>query len=103
MNAFTEVPQGRRGSIIPTGGLPVEGAIDIDLPLEQLWQTFCDVSGWHLWNPCIWRATVTGGRISSRSCSIHQRQASISPAPGLEWMRFLPRATNLKCLTALVT
>ena len=48
-------------------------------------------------------ATVTSGRISSRSCSIHQRQASISPAPGLLWIRFLPRGTNLKCLTALVT
>ena len=49
------------------------------------------------------RATVTGGRISSRSCSIHQRHASISPASGLLWMRFLPFCTNLKCLTALVT
>ena len=28
---------------------------------------------------------------------------SISPASGLLWMRLLPRCTNLKCLTALVT
>jgi hypothetical protein len=67
VNAFTEVPQGRRGSIIPTGGLPVEGAVDIDLPLEQLWQTFSDVSGWHLWNPCIWRATVTDDKLAENA------------------------------------
>ena len=43
-------------------------------------------------------ATVTGGRISSRSCSIHQRHASISPAPGLLWMRFFPRWHELEML-----
>jgi hypothetical protein len=48
-------------------------------------------------------ATVSGGLINSRSCSSHQRQAVISPASGLLWMRLLPRWTNLKCLTALVT
>jgi uncharacterized membrane protein len=67
VNAFAEVPQGRRGSIIPTGGLPVEGAVELDLPLEQLWQTFCDVSGWHRWNPCIWRATVSDGRLAENA------------------------------------
>ena len=65
-------------------------------------------TGGNVWtmNPAAARAeavAVTGGRISSRSWLIHQRQASISPAFGLLWMRFLPRATNLKCLTALVT
>ena len=44
------------------------------------------------------RATVTGGRISSRSCSIHQRHASISPASGLLWMRRLPRCDELEML-----
>ncbi len=48
-------------------------------------------------------ATVTGGLMSARSWSIHQRQAVISPASGLLWMRRLPRSTNLKCFTALVT
>src|SRR5688500_6774131 len=33
------------------------------------------------------KATTTAGRISSRSCSIHQRQASISGPCGLAWMR----------------
>ena len=49
-------------------------------------------------------ATVSGGRISSRSCSIHQRQAldlALRRASG--GCRRLPRSTNLKCLTALVT
>jgi hypothetical protein len=32
-------------------------------------------------------ATVTGGRISSRSCSIHHLQAVISAASGLLWIR----------------
>jgi len=48
-------------------------------------------------------ATVTAGRIKPRSCSCHQRQASISAMSGFEWIRLLPRSTNLKCLTALVT
>ena len=48
-------------------------------------------------------ATVSGGLISARSCSCHQRHASISPASGLLWIRRLPRCSNLKCLTAFVT
>ena len=67
MNTFTEVPQGRHGSIIPTGGLPVEGAVELDLPLDELWQTFRDVSRWHVWNPCIWKASVTGGRLAENA------------------------------------
>jgi Polyketide cyclase / dehydrase and lipid transport len=63
VNAFAEVPEGRRGSIIPTGGLPVEGSVELHLPLDELWDTFRDVSGWHSWNPCIWRAKVIGGRL----------------------------------------
>jgi hypothetical protein len=48
-------------------------------------------------------ATVIAGFTSSRSCSYHQRHAWISPASGFEWIRRLPRGSNLKCLTALVT
>ena len=48
-------------------------------------------------------ATTTSGLISFSSWSIHQRQALTSPAFGLEWMRRLPRGSNLKCFTALVT
>ena len=48
-------------------------------------------------------ATTRSGLISASSLSSHQRQAWISPAFGFEWMRRLPRGSNLKCLTALVT
>lgn len=67
MNAFAEVPQGRRGPIIPTGGLPVEGSVELDLPLDDLWRTFLDVGGWHRWNPCIWRASVSDGRLAENA------------------------------------
>ena len=48
-------------------------------------------------------ATARSGLISANSLSSHQRQAWTSPAFGFEWMRRLPRGSNLKCLTALVT
>jgi len=67
VNAFADVPQGRRGPIIPTGGLPVEGTVDLDLPLDELWETFRNVSGWPRWNPCIWRAKVIGDRLEQNA------------------------------------
>ncbi len=48
-------------------------------------------------------ATTARGRSSASSRSYHQRHALISPALGFAWMRRLPRCSNLKCLTALVT
>jgi hypothetical protein len=67
VNPFGEVPEGRRGSIIPTGGLPVEGAVDLDLPLDELWDTFYKVECWHEWNPCIWRARVDAGGLAENA------------------------------------
>src|SRR5579885_2162106 len=49
------------------------------------------------------RQTSTLGRTSAISASTQGRQARISMAFGLEWMRFLPRGSHLKCFTALVT
>jgi hypothetical protein len=56
-------PSGRRGEIEPRAPLPVEGSVDLDMPVEQLWDTFADVEGWRRWNPCIWRSRVRGGEL----------------------------------------
>ena len=55
-------PRGRRGAIEPSTGLPVAGSVDLDMPVERLWETFLDVSGWPRWNPCIWRRPRARGR-----------------------------------------
>ena len=47
--------------------------------------------------------TMSFGSIAEISCSSHHRQASISLALGRLCRRRLPRCSNLKCLTALVT
>lgn len=44
-------------------GLPVEGEVELDLPLEPLWERFADVPDWPQWNRCIWRARVRGGEL----------------------------------------
>ena len=51
------------------------------------------------------RQTMTSGLTSAISCSSHGRQARISPALGVLWMRRFVRASfaHLKCFTALVT
>jgi Polyketide cyclase / dehydrase and lipid transport len=54
-------PSGRRGEIAPAGPLPIEGSVELDMPIDQLWQTFMDVERWPDWNPCIWSARVKGG------------------------------------------
>ena len=43
------------------------------------------------------------GLTKSTRASSQKRQALISPAFGFWWMRRLPRGSNLKCFTALVT
>ena len=49
------------------------------------------------------RQTITWGFTIASSVSSQGRQALTSPIVGLAWMRFLPRGSHLKCLTALVT
>ncbi len=39
------------------------GSIELDLAVERLWDTFLDVPRWAAWNPCIWRARVSGGEL----------------------------------------
>ena len=52
------VPSGRRGTIAPTDPLPVEGAAEVGMPVDRLWDAFLDVEHWPEWNPCISRARV---------------------------------------------
>src|SRR5262249_2787835 len=49
------------------------------------------------------RQTMSMGWTSAISVSSHGRQAAISAAFGLAWIRRLPRGSHLKCLTTLVT
>jgi hypothetical protein len=57
------MPRGRAGAIAHAPPLPVAGAIELDLPVERLWEIFLDVRGWPSWNPCIWRSRVRGGEL----------------------------------------
>lgn len=43
--------------------LAVEGAVEIDLPVERMWGAFADVPRWPEWNRCMWRARVRGGEL----------------------------------------
>jgi pimeloyl-ACP methyl ester carboxylesterase len=43
--------------------LPVEGFVDLDIPVERLWRIFSDVAGWPRWNQCFWRASVSGNKL----------------------------------------
>ena len=56
-------PRGERGEITPTPPLPIEGSVDLEMPVERLWETFADVEEWSRWNPCIWRSRVLGGEL----------------------------------------
>jgi hypothetical protein len=56
-------PTGERGEIVPELPLPIEGSVDLAMPVQRLWQTFLDVERWSEWNPCIWRARVRAGEL----------------------------------------
>jgi pimeloyl-ACP methyl ester carboxylesterase len=43
--------------------LPVEGWVDVDLPLERLWEVFADAESWPTWNPCFARVWVRRGEL----------------------------------------
>lgn len=52
------------GSIVPTDReLPVEGYVELDMPVTEAWCVFNDVARWPSWNPCFWWARVRGGRL----------------------------------------
>jgi hypothetical protein len=54
---------GERGEIVPGPSLPIAGSVELDMPVEPLWDTFLDVESWPRWNPCIWRARVRDGEL----------------------------------------
>jgi hypothetical protein len=56
-------PRGKHGEIVAAPPLPIEGSVEVALPVEQLWQTFLDVEDWPRWNPCIWRSRVRDGEL----------------------------------------
>ena len=47
----------------PTPPLPVEGAVEVPVPIDRLWEIFMDVPSWPDWNRCIWRSRVRGGEL----------------------------------------
>ena len=57
------VPSGRTGRIEPGPDLPVQGSVELAMPVQRLWETFLDVPSWPRWNHCIWRSSVRGGRL----------------------------------------
>jgi hypothetical protein len=57
------IPSGEHGEIAPALPLPIEGSVELDMPVERLWETFVDVERWPEWNPCIWRARVRRGEL----------------------------------------
>jgi hypothetical protein len=57
------LPRGRTGEILHARPLPIEGSVELDLPVERRWAVFLDVSGWSSWNPSLWHARVSGGQL----------------------------------------
>ena len=43
--------------------LPIEGHVEIPVPIDRLWEVFSDVGDWPTWNPCFWTAHVRGERL----------------------------------------
>jgi hypothetical protein len=43
--------------------LPIEGATEVPLSAERMWEAFADVRRWPEWNPCMWWARVGGGEL----------------------------------------
>lgn len=44
--------------------LPIEGSVEVDLPVQELWRIFSRVRGWASWNPCFLIAGVRGGSLA---------------------------------------
>lgn len=56
-------PTGRRGAIVPTPPLPIQGSVDVDMAVERLWELFVDVRRWPEWNRCVWRSGLRTGEL----------------------------------------
>jgi len=60
-------PSGRRGSIAAAAPLPIQGAVELEIPVERLWEAFSDVKSWSHWNPCFRWSRVLGGELRQGS------------------------------------
>jgi hypothetical protein len=43
--------------------LPVQGHVELDMPVEALWEIFQDVGAWPRWNACFMWSRVTAGTL----------------------------------------
>lgn len=57
-------PTGLRSGWKDDPELPIEGSVEVDLPLDELWRIFTRVRRWPDWNPCFWIAGVRGGGLA---------------------------------------
>jgi hypothetical protein len=57
-------PTGDRSGWQADPELPVQGSVEVAMPVEDLWRIFERVRGWRRWNRCFWIAGVTGGRLA---------------------------------------
>src|SRR5438105_852223 len=53
----------KRSILTTDPALPIEGSVELNMSVEQLWQIFSDVPNWPRWNPCFWWARVLGGEL----------------------------------------
>ncbi len=56
-------PRGRHGKIPPFQPLPIAGSVELEMPVDRMWQSFLDVSSWPRWNRSVWRSAVRGGEL----------------------------------------
>lgn len=58
-------PTGERSGWKDDPELPIEGSVEVALPVEELWRIFRRVRAWPEWNSCFWVAGVRGGRLEA--------------------------------------
>jgi len=57
------VPGGRGGEIVPDEPLPITDSVELEMPVERIWEAFADVRSWPSWNPCFAWSRVRGGEL----------------------------------------
>jgi hypothetical protein len=77
--------------------LPVAGATELAMSVEELWSVFARIREWPRWNPSMWTATVSGGPSLARSGPLAQgRQLIWAFNPIQPWMLYrLPVVAEL--------
>ena len=57
-------PQGTRTGWRADPELPIEGSVELPIPVAKLWQAFRTPRSWPVWNHCFWIAGVRGGTLA---------------------------------------